>query len=423
MNRLVALVMIVPALAMAPQPAAAQSGDGLRTGFQAIIDGLNDNTFRKFHDAIDERAFASRVAGTRVIEEDARDAFAQSFTETVEGLFIDSFPPARSLAQRGEIIGTVIAFEGDASKARAIVRYEGKGFRFTYHSYDLVAGRGGRVRIVDWFDYHAGSWFSETVGNELVRAMPSKRAVAGALEMGGPSDAQLFQVGELLKTVRDNNWGRYFQIHEGLEEPLRKEPFVVHQHYRISSGIAATFNFRADLASQEDSSDEDRKNATGLAQAAAQADRRLDDAVRALVESFPGDGRYTLGLANYYVMRGLFAEAIAAFERFQEALGMTDGASESMKATAAMALGDFGNAQAFALNATRVEPALELAWWALLRTRTAAGDYAGATEALTELEDRFGHLLIPQKLRRDRFLRILIDQPEYRDWRAARDAA
>ena len=42
--------------------------------------------------------------------------------------------------------------------------------------------------------------------------------------------------------------------------------------------------------------------------------------------------------------------------------------------------------------------------------------------AETQLEDRFGHLLIPQKLRRDRFLKALIDQQEYRDWRAQRDA-
>ena len=41
---------------------------------------------------------------------------------------------------------------------------------------------------------------------------------------------------------------------------------------------------------------------------------------------------------------------------------------------------------------------------------------------MTELEDRFGHLLIPQKLRRDRFLKALINQQEYKDWRAARDA-
>ena len=87
-----------------------------------------------------------------------------------------------------------------------------------------------------------------------------------------------------------------------------------------------------------------------------------------------------------------------------------------------MALGDFERAEELALNATNVEPGLELSWWSLLRARTAAQNWAGATEAMTELEDRFGHLLIPQKLRRDRFLKALIDQQEYKDWRAARDA-
>ena len=106
----------------------------------------------------------------------------------------------------------------------------------------------------------------------------------------------------------------------------------------------------------------------------------------------------------------------------QEALGVKDGVVESLKATAAMALGDFERAESFAASATQVEPGLELGWWALLRTRTAAQDYEGAIEPLTALEERFGHLLIPQKLRRDRFLKVLIDQPAYQEWRAAQDA-
>ena len=118
-----------------------------------------------------------------------------------------------------------------------------------------------------------------------------------------------------------------------------------------------------------------------------------------------------------------FDDAIVRFDEFENALGIEDGVVRSLKATAAMALGEFGQAQDFALGATQAEPDLELAWWTLLRTRTAAEDYAGATEALTQLEDRFGHLLIPQTLRRDRFLKVLIEQQEYKDWRAARDQA
>ena len=85
-------------------------------------------------------------------------------------------------------------------------------------------------------------------------------------------------------------------------------------------------------------------------------------------------------------------------------------------------MGSIADAGEYALQATVNEPSLELSWWSLLRARTAAQDWAGATEAMTELEDRFGHLLIPQKLRRDRFLKALINQQEYKDWRTARDA-
>ena len=212
MNRLLALATIVLTLAVAPEPVAAQTDSEMRAGFQAIIDGLNDNTFRKFHDAIDDREFANRVAGTRVIAAEAREAFATSVSETIETSFAGAFPRPRNQSEVGEIIGTVIAFDESGGQARAIVRYESKGFRFSYHSYDLVSGRGGRVQIVDWFDYYQGSWFSEDLGNMLVRTMPGKESVASLLEMAGPSDAQLFQVGELLKAVRDQNRQRYFQI-------------------------------------------------------------------------------------------------------------------------------------------------------------------------------------------------------------------
>lgn len=424
-----ALAITLCALLAFAAPAQAQSGSEAYSEFKAVIDGLNDNTFRKFLDAIDERAFINRVSGTRVLEADARQALAGSFNEAVEGVFTASFPRARGPGEQGEILGTIVAFEEENGQGRAIVRFESKGFRFTYHSYDLLFGRGGRVTIVDWYDYYHGSWFSEQIGDELVRAMPGKGPVAAILEAGNPTEAQLFQIGELLKTVRDSNWGRYFQIHEGLEDALRREPFVVRQHVRVCAEVLAMTAAMSAAASQDQSvqdqveEDERIARAQMMQQGVVQASARLDAAFRELANRFPGDARHSLSLADHYVAQGLFAEAIAEYERFQEALGMKDGASESIKATAAMALGDFARAQEFARSATEEEPSLELSWWTLLRTRTAAGDFAGATEALTELEERFGHLLIPQKLRRDRFLRVLIDKPEYKEWRAQRDAA
>lgn len=391
MNRLLVFAAVVMIL-MTPQLAAARSAEeDIREEFAAVIDALNDNTFSAFQDAINEKALVNRILGTRVIEPDVAESFAAAFSGNLEQMFIESFPRARTREERGgEIIGTIVSFQFQDGQGRAIVRYEGKGYRFSYHSYDLASTRSGKLVIVDWFDYYNSSWFSEDAGNALVRAMPGQVAVRSVMQMPNPSEGQLFQMGELLKAVRDKNAQRYFQIYDGLEEALRKEPLIVvlHFHYCRALGDPA----RVNLAVQE------------------------------LVAAFPGEALYSLSLAEFYISRSLFKEAIVELDRFEGALGMKDGVSEAFKATSAMALGDFERAQEFALSATQVEPGLELSWWTLLRATTAAENYAGATDAMTQLEDRFGYLLIPQKLRRDRFLKILIGQQEYKDWRAGRDA-
>jgi hypothetical protein len=385
-----AFAAVALVLAIAPQPATAQSADPeMREQFEAVINGLNDNKFDQFQRAVNEKALIDRIFGTQVIDPDAREQFAAGFSGTLQELFVSSFPRARNQAESGgEIIGTIIAFEFQDGQGRAIVRYEGKGYRFSYHSYELARSRNKLV-IVDWFDYYNSSWFSEDVGRSLVRAMPAKASVRSIMKTPNPTDGQVFQVGELLKAVRDQNPQRYFQIYDGLEDVLRNEPHIVVLNYQYCRTLGDS--------------------------------ARLNQAVESLVAAFPGDAVYSLGLSAYYIRRNLFDEAIVELDRFETALGMKDGVSEAFKATSAMALGDFERAQAFALSATQVEPGLELSWWTLLRARTAALDYAGAVEAMTQLEDRFGHLLIPQTLRRDRFLKVLIDQQEYKDWRAERD--
>jgi hypothetical protein len=392
-NRLWIAVVVLVVAAAPPQAALAQSGgQDLRAQFEAVIDGLNDNSFIPFHEAVDDTAFVARVLGTRVVDDDAKQAFAREFPNMLESMYRDSFPTSRTAEDAaGEILGTVVSFKEDGAQARAIVRFEGAGFRYSWHAYDLVRGRGGRVQIVDWFDYYQGGWFSEMAGDSLVRALPGAAPVASVLSIPRPTEGQLFQVGELFKAVRDGNPRRYVQIHDGLEEALRKEPHIVRLNFLYWRKL-------------RDPS-------------------RLRDAAEQLATTFPQDAAYSLGLAEFYVQARRFDDAIVRFEQLEQALGFEDGVVRSLKATAAMALGQFEQAQDYALAATRAEPGLELAWWTLLRTRTAAENYAGATEALTALEERFGHLLIPQKLQRDRFLKILIDQQEYKDWRAARDQA
>ncbi len=204
-------------------------------------------------------------------------------------------------------------------------------------------------------------------------------------------ERRLFQVAELLQAARDNSHERFFGIYDAMDTDLQTERVIA----RLNLQMAQAWNDRA----------------------------RLGRAYESLAKNFPDEPLYSQPLIEFYISTGQFEQTIAELDVLQKGLGVVDGATESLKVSAAMALGDMERAEAFAVSATEAEPTLELSWWSLLRARTAAQDYAGATEALTQLEDRFGHLLIPQKLRRDRFLKILIDQQEYKDWRALRDEA
>lgn len=387
MNRLLALAMVALALTAIPQISAAQSNDDLaRASFQAVIDDLNRNSFEEFHDAVDKKALLGRVVGAYLIEPEIRDQLSGMFEEWVQEMFVDTFPPSKT-----EIIGTVVAFENYGDSARALVRFESSGYRFAYHVYEMEVDSKGRIGILDWTDFYGGGLFSQQAAAAFVRTMPTQDATLQMLENKDIDEGRLFQVAELFKAVRDKSHERFFKIYDAMDEQLRAERVVT----RLNLQMTQKWNDRA----------------------------RLGRAYESVAKNFPDEPLFSQPLIEYYISTGQFDKVITELDILQKGLGVVDGATESLKVSAAMALGDMERAGEYALSATQAEPGLELGWWSLLRAHTAAQDYAGAMEAMTELEDRFGHLLIPQKLRRDRFLKGLIDQQEYKDWRAKRDEA
>ncbi|MDH3615312.1 MAG: hypothetical protein OEQ90_02450 [Gammaproteobacteria bacterium] len=358
--------------------------DELRAQFESIVQSLNNNSFEKFTRALVKKDMTARIYANRLIEPDVKKAFAGDFSTSFEQMFVSSFPKSKN-----EILGTLIDFEFQGDEGRAVVRYAASGYRYSYHDYELRLDSRGRIVIVDWIDYYQGSRFSDEAGEALVMAMPSKAATRKLLDNKNLGDGEIFQVGELFKAVRDNKADRFFQIYDGLDEVLLKEEVI------------ARLNLQLALLARDAN--------------------RIENGVRMLVEMSPDDPLYSLRLIEYYIPSRQYEKAIDALARLQQRIGFEDGATESLKASAALAMGNTDDAEKYALQATVVEPSLELGWWSLLRARTRAGNYAAATEALARLEDDFGHTLDPEKLGRDRFLKVLADKPEYLEWRATRE--
>ncbi len=365
-------------------PAVAADADEMQKEFNAVIQGLNRNSFDRFNRAIDRSDMTERIYSRRVIEPAVKSAFGKEFTTSIQQMFTSSFPSSKK-----EILGTVLDFRFENDQGRAVVRYEASGYRFIYHAYELRADDGGRLRIVDWIDYYQGGRFSDEAGAALVMALPSKAATRNMLADKTLDDGQVFQAGELFKAARDGEAERFFQIHDDLDDTLREEEVVVRLSWQVALG-------------ERDG-------------------ERVEAAAQRIEQAFPGDALHAMRLVEHYVASQQFDKAIAALETLQQELGVRDGATESLKTSAAIALGNLEDAERFAVQATQSEPTLELAWWSLLRARTEAGNYGGATEAMARLEDDFGETMSPGQLRKDRYLRVLADQQEYLDWRASRE--
>jgi tetratricopeptide (TPR) repeat protein len=367
-----------------PVSAPAQNDvDALRKQFNGIIEDLNDNSFELFNRAISKKDMTARIYGASVIEPEVKSAFSKEFSSSIQGLFTASFPKSKK-----EILGTIVEFRFKGNEGRAVVRYASSGYRYSYHVYELGLDSKGRIQIADWVDYYRSSRFSEKVAQDLAMAMPGKQATRNLLRRQSYNEGQIFQVGELFKAVRDNQPERFFQIFDGLDKVLLKEPLLL----RINLQFAMAFP----------------------------QSPRAGNAVSLLVESFPNEALYSLQMTEYYIQTGQFQEAIEALTTLEAGLGIRDGAIGSLKSSAALAMGRTEDAVAYALQATVAEPTLQVSWWSLLRARTRAEDYSGATEALARLEDDFGHSMDPATLRRDRFLRVLASNPVYQDWRASR---
>lgn len=377
-------IAFVVALSVILSPALpAQEVDEVRGEFDAVIDGLNKDSFERFLRAIDKDDMIARIYDRKMIEPQIKTGFNEEFSSVVQGMFVSSFPTSET-----EILGTVVDFQFSGSEGRAVVRYAASGYRFAYHAYDLRATSGG-LTIVDWLDYYQGGRFTDEAGDALVRMLPSKAATRNALtNRTAAGDAEVFQLSELFKAARDSKPDRFFQIHDELNETLREEEVVVR------------LNWQMVLMAPD----------AGRIERAAEQVERL----------YGNDPLFSQRLFEYYVASKQFAKAIAALERLEQALGLTDGAIASLKVSAAMAEGNNEGAADYARQAIEAEPSLELAWWSALRARTAAADYAGATEAAERLEEDFGETLSPQRLVKDPFLRVLAGKQEYLDWRASR---
>jgi len=374
------------AVAVLAGPVLAAEDDAEALGqFQTVLQAIDDRSFEVIQKTIDKTDMRNRVLSAREIDAAVAQSFGANFWQFVESGFAANLPP-----QGSKVTMKLVDFAFQDGKGKAAVRFSGPNFEYAYQVFDLRHDGRGRLKIVDWFNSASGQMLSAEIAEELMIQMPTKTATRKTISIQDPTDLELFQVTEIYKASRDKQPPRFFEIYDEFSDALRREPFIA-------------------------------KYAVTMAYMLQDTDR-LMRALEIFVDVYSDQPTYALAMSEYYLAVGAMAESYALMKIFHENFAVNEGALPAKLSALALATAKPDDAEKFAVEATTDEPTLELGWWSLLRVRSSMENYAGAIEALTQLEENFGHRLDEAKLRRDRFRGFaeLVSSQEFRDWRATR---
>ena len=140
--------------------------------------------------------------------------------------------------------------------------------------------------------------------------------------------------------------------------------------------------------------------------------------LEAMAEYFPEEPLYSLSLLDYYFPTQQYQLAHDALIRLRNKLRIDDGVTAARLSSATLVMGQAEESNAHAEHAIELEPDLEIGWWALLRSRVALEDHAGAVEVVDTLQSKYGHTLDPETLNKDRLFRLFVRSAEYQAWAA-----
>ena len=354
-----------------------------RSGFTTIVESLNLGTFDLLVSSINREEFIDRIFGLRLISQ----TIQRDFRENMQTQFADLVRSGFAVSEDG-VKATLLGIESRGDRGRAVVRFDLPELQFSYHEYELILDKKNRVIVVDWVDFLRGEGFTDGVGVSLTIALPSKQAMRKLIDYKNVKDSDLFQFTELLKAARDRRADRYIDIINNLSPEMQRQRIVVLTGVQLTKTIKSR--------------------------------RMMRTALIQMANHFPEEPLYSLMLLDYYVPSKMYEEAVAALRRTYEQFDFDDAAMEARLSAIVLVMGNSADASALADRAIELEPGLELGWWSALRARVASSNFAGAAEALQQLEQHHGHSLGPEALERDKSFAALLASDEFKTWAASR---
>lgn len=280
----------------------------------------------------------------------------------------------------------LLRVEARAGEGHCLVRIGYGDNGYGYMDWVLRADKEGRLRVVDWFDFSTGQYYTDSLRQLSVMLAPNPTVLGKIFDIASGKTDHTKQIVPMLQALGKRDYGKSYELFGALDEDLRRN--------RILSVIAVNAASRS------------------------QNDGYYRAALAHLDKYHGGEPTLVFLLIDHYFYTNQYGKLLRAIDSFEKYVGVEDAAMLGIKANSYLVSGKSDDAIAAASRGTRLEPELASNYWTLVTAYNKTKRYDKLIDTAGRLRRQFGFELKPAAFEKDPEYKEFVRSAEFRRWKS-----
>jgi tetratricopeptide (TPR) repeat protein len=372
----VATSIVLISLAVFPSFAAADEYDDYG---RSTVNSLIEGDAAAFTKSIDQKAILDTVF-------EGMTSDARTIAELRRGL-------SMGLDQIGDVMVRNLAdaqlkylrSRNKDNQHTSLVRINFGDKGINYLDLVLKKDEDGNIKIVDWYDYSKGQYYTDSVAQAIGLMLPEETTfIAKLLGTSGLKKKDVNQFIKLGELMRQQKFDEWLKLYDKLSPKLSESRVLMLTRILVTVAAGDDAAYKASL--------------------------------KDLHTKFGDDPTLSLILIDHYYFEEDFETAQKALDRLSDHLG-GDAAIDSLRANVYLSSGDYKQSAEYAQKAIDSDPEYEDAYWTLLSASIYTEAYDTSVKMLDALAMDFGYEFYPEDIEGVEEYGDFIKSNAYKKWK------
>jgi len=281
----------------------------------------------------------------------------------------------------------LLKLKPDGPNFLAVFRFYNRDGGLNYHEYLIAPGAAG-PRVLDFYVYITGEWFSETIRRLVLPAILAAKSRDNLLNAEDRDfETNLKAMQTITSAIQAGDFELALQRHAQLPETVRKEKVAMLQRITAAEKVG---------------------------------EKEYQEALEAFEKDCPGDPALDLVSLDANINRKQWAAAHQCLDRLAARAG-PDAYLDFLHANVHLLEEKYPAALAAAVKAIEAEPALQDPYLTLITVTLKQQDHPATAKALARFEKQFGRIELD--LEKEAAYAGFVKSPDFTAWQKSRPAA